>query len=298
VSTVSVVIPAYNTARFLRESIDSALAQTHPPLEIIVVDDGSTDDTPAVLASYGDRIRALRQSNAGVAAARNAGLALARGEYVAFLDSDDIWLPRKLELQLACFAADPALGLVHCGFEEFDRGQKIFLDGMEGWVADELLLLQREVISAPGTSILVPRRIANEAGGYDPRMRLGEDWDFCYRIATRYRVGYIREVLLRYRMHAGGNHFNIERMERGMLLAFEKAFADPALKKLKRSSYGRLHTILAGCYFEQHALQKFVRHVIASLRYDPRNFVRFAAYPLRVIVRWRAKRRPAATPAA
>src|SRR2546423_7727277 len=91
--TVSVVVPAYNYARYLPQAIDSALGQTHPPLEVIVVDDGSTDDTPRVLDAYGDRIRAVRQANQGAGAARNAGIAVARGEYVAFLDSDDLWRP-------------------------------------------------------------------------------------------------------------------------------------------------------------------------------------------------------------
>src|SRR5437773_3781756 len=115
--TVSVVIPTYNYARYLPEAIDSALAQTHAPLEVIVVDDGSTDDTPRVLAVYGDRIRVIRQANRGPGAARNTGIAAARGEYVGFLDADDVWLPRKLELQMARFEADQGLGLVHCGAE-------------------------------------------------------------------------------------------------------------------------------------------------------------------------------------
>ena len=113
--TISVIIPAYNYARYLAEAIDSALGQTYAPLEVIVVDDASTDDTPRVLAAYGQRIRAIRQPNGGAGAARNTGIAAARGEYVAFLDADDVWLPRKLELQMALFDADPALGLIHGG---------------------------------------------------------------------------------------------------------------------------------------------------------------------------------------
>src|ERR1043166_276246 len=195
-STVSVIIPAYNYARFLREAIDSVLAQTRPALEVIVVDDGSTDATPEVLSAYGDRIRVLRQKNAGVAAARNAGIAAARGDSVAFLDSDDAWYPRKLELQMQRFAEQPELGLVHCGAETIDsQGRTLAMTtgGMEGHVAEAMLRLDREVIMPQGSSIVVPKRVAEEIGGYDVRLPPSEDWDFCYRIAAGYPIGYVRE---------------------------------------------------------------------------------------------------------
>ena len=298
--TISVIIPTYNYARFIREAIDSALAQTHAPLEVIVVDDGSTDDTAQVLAEYGSSIRAIRQQNQGVAAARNTGLAAARGEYVTFLDSDDVWKPLKLERQIARFDADPALGLVHCGAETFDgqgRTLTIHLGGAEGWVAADLLRLDREVIMS-GSNIMVPRRVAEEIGGFDVRLPPSEDWDFHYRVATRYRVGYVAEPLVRYRLHGSGGHMNIPRMENAMLLAFEKAFASPdrSTQSLRRESYGRLHCILAGCYFEARKPWPFVRHMIRSLRYDVRNLAYFAAYPLRVIARRRRSARSAATP--
>src|SRR5262245_30132400 len=97
---VSVVIPAYNCARFIGEALDSVFAQDYPELEVVVVDDGSTDDTCAVVEGYGDRVKLIRQRNAGAAVARNEGMRRASGEYVAFLDSDDLWLPGKLRLQI------------------------------------------------------------------------------------------------------------------------------------------------------------------------------------------------------
>jgi glycosyltransferase involved in cell wall biosynthesis len=292
VKTVSVIIPTFNYARFLGEAIDSALAQSYAPLEIIVVDDGSTDATSEVLAAYGDRIRVLRQKNEGVAMARNAGIAAARGDYLAFLDSDDAWYPRKLELQMPRFEAEPALGLVHCGAETIDSAGRMLsasTGGMEGRVAEAMLRMDREVINPQGSSIVVPKRVAEEIGGFDPRLPPSEDWDFCYRIAARYPVGYVAAALVRYRLHGLGIHHNIARMERAMLLAFEKAFADPAVQPLRRTSYGRLHRILAGCYFETRQPRSFVRHVLESLRYDPRNIGYFAAYPLRVMFRRRAR---------
>ena len=290
VTTISVIIPAYNYGRFLRDAIDSALAQTCPALEIIVVDDGSTDDTPQILNSYGDRIRAIRQENLGTSAARNAGIAAARGEYVSFLDSDDVWRPRKLECDAARFALDPTLGMVHSGAETFDNAGRtisISLTGLEGWIAPDLLRLDRDVITAPGSNLTVRKVVAEEVGGYDPGLQQAEDWDFCYRIACRYRAGFVPEVMVRYRQHGSGTHLNIPRMEKDMLKALEKAFQspDPAVQSLRNHSYGRLHRILAGCYFERGEPRLFLKHVYKSVRYDPRNIGYFAAYPLRALSR-------------
>src|SRR5690242_14976762 len=115
--SVSVIIPTYNRARFVGEAVASALAQTLPPLEVIVVDDGSTDDTADVVARLNDpRVVYLRQENAGPATARNTGVEAARGDLIALLDSDDRWLPRKLELQVPLFEGDGKIGLVYGGF--------------------------------------------------------------------------------------------------------------------------------------------------------------------------------------
>src|SRR5438309_10234328 len=147
--TVSVVIPTYNHARFLTRAVDSVLAQTLSPAEVIVVDDGSTDETHAVLARFGGRVRAIRQENGGVAAARNNGVRMSTGHLLAFIDADDIWLPDKLRCQVERFIAEPDLGLVHCGGEDVDADGTVLrrhLEGLQGWVAEDLLMLRREVI--------------------------------------------------------------------------------------------------------------------------------------------------------
>lgn len=287
---VSVVIPTHNHAAYLRQAIDSALAQTSAPVEVIVVDDGSTDETPRILADYGARIHAIRQSTAGVSVARNAGIAAAAGDLIALLDSDDSWAPTKLERQIARLSADPGVGLVHCGSERVDeagRRLSVSLDGMDGWVAADMLRFDREVIAAPGSCLLVRKRVAEEIGGFDARLPPSEDWDFCYRVATRYPIGYVREVLVRYRIHHAGAHMNIGRMENGMLLALDKAFAsgDASVQRLRNHAYGRLHRILSGCYLQTRQPRACLTHAIRSLRYDVRNAAYFAAYPLRVASR-------------
>ena len=118
-ASVSVVIPTYNSGQYLPEALESVLAQTVPPLEIIVVDDGSTDDTADRLHPYLNLITYKFQTNSGVSAARNAGLQLAKGDYVAFLDADDVWHPRKLEFQMGILTSHPDLGLLGTGIVDW-----------------------------------------------------------------------------------------------------------------------------------------------------------------------------------
>jgi glycosyltransferase involved in cell wall biosynthesis len=288
VSSVTVVIPAYNHARYVAAAVDSALAQTLPPAEVIVVDDGSTDDTPSVLSSYGARICLIRQPNQGVAAARNNGAAAGTGEWIAFLDADDAWLPRKLERQVACFAAKAEVGLVHCGVEEIDAAGRTLgsrLDGLEGQVAPELLQFRRAVILGGGSGFVVRRAVFDELDGFDPRLSTSADWDFFLRAACRCRVGFVPEVLLRYRLHGGNMHKNVDAMERDMLLGYAKAFADPALPRgiSRRRCYGSLHAVLAGSFFAARRYGKFLRHAAAALLLNPGMAGRFLGYPLR---RW------------
>jgi glycosyltransferase involved in cell wall biosynthesis len=174
VNRVSVVIPTYNYGRFIAEAIASVLNQTHAVEETIVIDDGSTDETEAVVRVFGDRVRYVRQDNAGVCAARNKGVVESSGEFIAFLDADDTWEPTKIGKQLAKFAEDEEIGLVHCSMREFDNetGETIsfHLDGEEGWVADDLLLSERPAINGPGGAIMVSRNAFNDVGGFDERI--------------------------------------------------------------------------------------------------------------------------------
>lgn len=290
--TVSVVIPTYNLARFLGQAIESVLAQTLRASEVIVVDDGSTDNTPAILEAYTNRVRAVHQKNQGVAAARNAGAALSTGGSLAFLDADDVWLPRKIERQVGRFLSEPDLGLVHCGIEEIDaNGQRLNqkVDGMEGSVADELLLFRRPVILGGGSGAMIPRRVFEEVGGFDTALSTSADWDLYYRIARRYQVGFVGEVLLQYRLHGSNMHSNIRAMERDMLHAYSKAFSEGgAPRRLRRCAYGKLHSVLAGSFFSAGQYGGFVEHALKSLFLTPENIGHFVAYPLRQQLRKKA----------
>jgi glycosyltransferase involved in cell wall biosynthesis len=222
---VSVIVAAYNAERFVGEAVESLLAQTHRHLEAIVVDDGSTDRTADVVRDIqGDRVRLLRQENAGPAAARNAGIATARGEYVAFLDADDLWLPDKTEKQLALFADQPALGLVYC----LRRGKILNDNGR--WIDDEarnrayaalrdagryrrgrcFRAMVEEVFVAL-SSAMVPRRVLDDVGVFDPDLVTAEDRHFYARIAHDYEVNYVPEPLVIMRRHGANLSWDPER---------------------------------------------------------------------------------------
>jgi glycosyltransferase involved in cell wall biosynthesis len=284
-AAVSVVIPAFNHARYLPEAIDSALGQTLPAAEVIVVDDGSADDTPQVLEPYRDSVRIVRQANRGVSAARNAGAALCHGDLLAFLDADDVWLPDKLAAQAARFAEGPALGLVHCAVEEIDadgRPLRTRTDGMEGQVAEEMLLFRRAVILGGGSGAVVTRARFDEVGGFDESLGTSADWDLHHRIARRAEVGFVPRVLLRYRVHGANMHADVARTAREMLAAYAKAFAEePALRPLRGRAYGGLHAMLAGSFHAQGRPGSALAHGLRALAHDPSRSGRLLAYPLR-----------------
>jgi glycosyltransferase involved in cell wall biosynthesis len=213
--SVSVVIPTYNYGRFIRDALSSVLAQTRSPAEIIVVDDGSTDETAAVVAAFGNAVRYIRQDNAGVCAARNLGVSESTSELIAFLDADDTLEPSNLEKQVARFDSEEGIGLVHCAMREFDdeTGEtiRVYMEGGEDRVADSLLLWEGPLIVAPG-AVIVSRKAFDRVGGFDTRMKVGEDWDFCYRVARLFKIGFVAEPLVNYRSHKAAAHHNVENM--------------------------------------------------------------------------------------
>ncbi len=272
---ISVVIPTYNYGRFIAEAIESVLQQTYPRIEIIVVDDGSTDNTEKVLSSFGDRIRYIRQANQGVGAARNTGVKESSGELIAFLDADDYWHPQKLEKQVEKLVSDPEIGLVHCGLLKVDASGNPLEEncaGKEGWVADDLLLFE-PVIAGPGSCTLVRKEIFLEVGGYDLDMSMhpSEDWELSYRIARKCKFGFVREPLVFYRHHGGGGHEDIPRMEKSTRLAWGKIFetVDPGIVRLRRQSYANLYKVLAGSYLHVGRYQDFLRNLLKSLWFNP-----------------------------
>lgn len=206
---VSVVIPTYNCDRFLPEAIDSVLRQTLTQLEIIVIDDGSTDQTAAILQAYqnrhGDRVRTVSRSNQGVSASRNHGIRLAQGEWIAFLDADDVFFPSKLEAQLHIAAQNPQLGMIHSGWQRVDQtGQVLKL--VEPWHQVPRLDLEGWLRYKPvlPSAMLFRRDWLLKAGGFDSRFSMSEDTELILRLArSGCGADWLRQVTVSYRQHDG-----------------------------------------------------------------------------------------------
>ena len=235
---VSIAIPAFNAGATLRDTLRSVLAQTHPTLDIVVVDDGSTDDTAEVAASFGERVRLIRQPNAGISRTRNTSLQAARGEFIALLDADDLCEPERIAVQLEYMLRNPNLLLCSSDFSGFDdtgilahsycghyysrcstaqgeprarypmRGELDISDclvefpqqqqrvpTLQGQVYDELVL--GNFIHPP--TVMIRRDTIDKVGMFDPRFRIGCEWEWLTRVARAGPVGYLDRPLLRYR---------------------------------------------------------------------------------------------------
>lgn len=202
---VSVIIPTFNNAPWLGRTIDSALNQTLAPREVIVVDDCSTDDTARVLASFGDRVVAVRQpTNRGPGAARNAGIARARGALVGFLDGDDTWHPTLLEKQVAEFTAHPDLGLSYAALTDCDenlvpnRPPRVYRRRRAERVFDELYLT---AFVLPTSTVFARRAAFDLCGGFAEDLNKAEDYECWLRLAMRYPVSCLGESLALRRHH-------------------------------------------------------------------------------------------------
>jgi glycosyltransferase involved in cell wall biosynthesis len=215
--TVSVIIPTYNRVTLLVEALDSVFSQTRPPDETIVIDDGSTDDTEQVIRSrFGTRVRYMRQDNAGQSSARNNGIQAAIGELVAFLDSDDLWVPDRLERQLAALVAHPDLDFIFGLESKFTVSRRFephqideadyfgCLNSVECVIEDPLAVLLKENFFLPTSSVLFRKSCVATVGLMDRAVEPVEDYDYWIRFALHgFRFGFINAILCRRRLHEG-----------------------------------------------------------------------------------------------
>jgi len=214
-STISAVIPTYNRASVIVEALESALDQTRPANEIIVVDDGSTDETKSVVARYGAKVRYIRQENGGPSAARNRGIQEASSDFIALLDSDDLWVRDRLERQCVALEANTELDLLFGLESKFRPGkpdEAPEMNGLDGielmnstdyMVPDPLgMLLTKNCVAT--SSVLFRRSCVEKVGSMDVQLRLAEDLEYWIRFALHgFRFGFVNHVLCRRRLHEG-----------------------------------------------------------------------------------------------
>ncbi|MBL9119739.1 MAG: glycosyltransferase family 2 protein [Phycisphaerae bacterium] len=270
---VSVIIPTYNYARFVLESVESILNQTRPAHEIIVVDDGSTDDTAQVLEPLrrSGRIRYHHQANAGLCAARNAGLSLATGDAFALCDSDDTWHPEKLRLQVAHLESHPDCGLI---------GTTSFSEEPERWarlgtptVHDLPLASHLTRTRFCPSSALFRRSLWEQVGGFDPSTGGTSDRDYWIRCAAHARVARVDAPLTFYRVHGGSmTATKVDAMVASERTVLDKAFASiPAIHGrtlLRRRAYAMAHLSAAYTLWRdagrtRAALPEFLRSLLS-----------------------------------
>ena len=259
----------------MTDAITSVLNQSHPVIECIVVDDGSTDATSDVAARFGEQITYVRQDQAGVSVARNHGTRLARGDLVAFLDHDDLWLPDKLARQVEALTSQRA-AMALCGVRVVNARLDAIGAKRLRWVRDipigMLTFDGTEIVDCSSTG-LMHRATLLEMGGFDPSLSMSADWDLLLRMVLEQSIVYVDEPLALYRVHDSNMSRHVPVMERDMVHAFAKAFSNPRLPESSRRArglaYGRLYRMLAGSYRDAGQLTDAVRTFVKGTRHHP-----------------------------
>jgi len=289
IGCVSVVIPVYNGERYLRRAIDSVLAQTYSDVEVVVIDDGSTDSSPAMLREYGDKLCVYHQANCGrVGLVRNTGIDRSHGEFVAFLDQDDWWLPEKLALQVEAMRSSAKIGLVHTAVTDFDdRGHsrpgllnpEAQPEKITGRCFEELLLGNPMYNS----SVIVRRSALQDVGVCDLQIpgNTVQDYDLWLRIARAFEFAFISEPLTCYQMHSGQGMWHRTQMltaEYDVLLKIQSIAVWRSTED-GRHRLAKLCDEIATAHFEADDISSARKYFLKALALDhsPRQWLRWSA---------------------
>ena len=283
---VSVIIPAYNGAAYISQAIESVLRQEGADLEVIVVDDGSTDETQRVLERYRADVVSLYQENRGMASARNRGIHASSGQYLAFVDQDDYWLDGKLTAQLALFQSRPQGGLVYA--DTFLLQDTRYLPQTfftlcpphRGWVFDRLLL--DSFIPIP--TVVVRRECLEDVGLFDERLRICADYDLWLRVAARYEVDYVEALLAVYRRHEGNTSKNAELALTEAIRVTDACLSNPMMPTvspgLARSRLSMLRWQLGVTHLQKGNRRRAREEFVRAARLNPCFFRPYVGYLL------------------
>ncbi|MBN2105982.1 MAG: glycosyltransferase family 2 protein [Deltaproteobacteria bacterium] len=268
---VSIIIPTHNRKFLLQRALNSVLKQTFTDYEIIVVDDASTDGTDELLAShfYGNVTVIKKSSSEGPGAARNTGILASQGDYIAFLDDDDKWLPKKLQLQMQLMKQHPSVGMVYCGFLQMDEnGAELrqVLPEKRGAVFQDLLI--RNHITGSDSAVLIRKSLLDEIGLFDNNFYTCEDWDLWIRAARRSHIDFIAEPLVKLYIHGSNLHKNLPRMERDSFALLDKYAVDIS-EKNKSSFFFDRCVYWAWMYWNAGCRADFSRLLLQAIELFP-----------------------------
>ena len=291
----TVIITSFNYAEYLRQAIDSILAQTDTDFELLIVDDGSTDESAAYARAYVDpRIHVVVQPHRGTGAARNAGLRAARGRYVAFLDADDVWMPDKLAAQCAVLDRRPDIGLVYTRFGVIDADRRVLSSGRSFFGAKPSgtifrHLLTGNVIGTPSTVCFRRALFEEEKVSFDETRTHIDDWHFYLQVATSARIQYLPRTLAYHRQHARNTsgHVltimtqNLRTGRFGLDLARQQlGFAEPELRRIERRMLAFAEAIAGREYLKAGNRALARAHAARSLMHQPWNIREAVVYLL------------------
>lgn len=278
---VSVVLTSYHHARYLQRAIESVLAQTLPDIEVVAIDDASTDESPAILQRYADRVKVLLHAqNRGTYASLNEGIEMTTAPYIAILNSDDAWLPTKLEQQVAILEGDAQVGLVHTAVQFIDaenrpiEGNPLgvrFHPNPQGNLFPELLTRNLFITS----SVMFRRECIERCGRFEERLFGMGDWDLWLRIAEHYTIGYVPERLTLYRVHGQNTMYQRERMLEDDLWVHEERIRKRIPELLRRDGWRMRHSIgvalaALGVLYAMRGQKREARQAfLQSLQYCP-----------------------------
>ena len=281
-SKVSIIIPTYNSGKYLFETIDSVLFQTYPSfdIEVIIIDDGSRDDTKEILQKYKNKIIYIYQENKGPSAARNAGIKIAKGEYIAFLDADDVYEPEKIQKQAQLLEKNKDIGIVYCWRNFIDEDDNVLPQKGKVYGRGNLFNNLLEGSLFPSSVLMIRREIFDNVGLFDESLYTAEDWDFCLRAAKKgVLFDYVPEYLVRYRVYGKSVCDNYEKMEQNDLRLIDKAYSGlSGYDNLKRKAIFNILNEHAWYYFSKDDKEKGAERLEKAMQIYPEAFTKIENY--------------------
>lgn len=282
---ISVIIPAYNAEKTIFKAIETVRQQTFSDIELIVINDGSKDKTLEIVQSIKEeRIKVFCYENSGLSTARNRGISKANGDYIAFLDADDLWTPDKLELQLAAFSKNPGAGVAYSWtyFMDVDEQGKVLSlhpsasYSFAGNVYEKLLV--SDFIHS-GSNTLILKQAIDSVGQFDPSLKSCEDWDYWLRLSTDWRFVVVPKHQIFYRRSPNSMSSKVEVMKAAALIAMEKAYqaAPSNLQYLKSFTLTNFHKYCASLYLQHRtdidAINQAQQHLLSAISIHPKTLL-------------------------